>query len=1144
MGSLDDLQQAFGRLVRHLFGGLARLGDSRGQLVAYANATGTPVLPTATIARMKELSNREVNLQLLLDSVEVVEGVHDFIREANAIGQPGLTLTQQVELATDQVLRIFVPVLRWIAHEQDDRWLALVVDLFSLLDNRMGANNQGLTVGAFLQMLAAADQTLYQGQQRKLLLPQIALVLEFALQKITGYGKRYPQLLSAGWESPFLDREYGVPQPWRDTPTWIAQRTTSVRIVPQHKFTLDRYRAAAPAEEETFSTGITFVPVPAKRPWVGDPASAPPIANLGGPAVWIDVETEDDIDLDLSKNWSLHVRGFGDIGVEVALDGDIKDAAGDVGASLELRWTAPATTAPAQASATGGDHGGAAISVEKASITAFFGASNTAFSGAQYGVALRLTKFHLAITPSSPILGALVNRSLSLTTDLGLVLSDRGLAFEGGNGLDFYVATKLDLPFGLKLTYVRIAAIYDQKQIQVRVDNQEVDTQTTEIGVQFTAGIELSYRCITLILDGIGTKLVGQTNKPGGNLLGLGHLDADLVLPQGIGLRIDSDGVQGGGFFSYDASHERYSGAIELACGSTANGAKPKFVLRGVGFGERRAPLAGQGKGDVTVLCLFTGEFRKWGIGALVGSHRGIDLEAMRAAIPTGGLDALLFPQDVLGNAAPIVAALATMFPPAPAEADTHVIGLFAKLSWYGGLATLAFGLVGEFKGGITASPAWPSKVAMPFSLKVGKEGRLKSLFWFEMDGLGYYDGALEEWGVKAVLRNSHFLGAEAVGCVTIFYGDPLPDDDDHSKGFFGSAGGYHPSYYAGKGPGLASVDQRLGLSFARGDNLKLDVSFYFARSPAGWHAGLYGHLLVQAAGFGLEGKLWFDALFHSTDSWTIDAGGSVALILFGETITELKLEGEWTRTDKVRFAGRVSFKLLWWTVHKHTEAEMTDELATIEQATDVHAAIAKTVTDPESYPNAHPGDISLAKLARTGVWNAPEQPLAFLQKVAPLDTQIERIDASALSPAVTLVRGPVSIGGAVQQPAPSLSEFAPAAFLELDTDAALKAPLGELWPAGFTAGDEIAAGLDEPAAALIDEITIDRARKRPPAPPPPFVVSFQVLAAWTAPSGIPAPAPIRVKPARYAGAPGDAPTTFAKAWASRGTILRRTEGG
>ena len=118
--------------------------------------------------------------------------------------------------------------------------------------------------------------------------------------------------------------------------------------------------------------------------------------------------------------------------------------------------------------------------------------------------------------------------------------------------------------------------------------------------------------------------------------------------------------------------------------------------------------------------------------------------------------------------------------------------------------------------------------------------------------------------------------------------------------------------------------------------------------------------------------------------------------------------------------------------------------------------------------------------------------------------------------------------------------EFSPAAFLDLDTDAALHAPLGELWPAGFEAGDAAVCGDSLAALAELEEIVVDRAHHAPVRRR--FDLSGLVRAQFAASNGVPAPTPLRVLPARFASRLSDAPSTFGDAWSKRGTLVRRTE--
>ena len=876
MSSLGDLTHWVARQIKGVFDAVVRMADSRDQLTLFASATGTPMVVDAEqVDALRAIAKGEATAQLIQDSLEVIEGLRDAVHRYVELHHPDLSVTQQADLAFELMLRLLLPPLRWWFHYSHQARASMILELVAILDDKVAEANNGFTLTRLLALAKEAGDTSYEDQPGELLIPVVAAIAEFAFQKITNFAPRYEQVLTCGWESPHLDREYGRPQPWRDTPTWMAQRTTSVHIIKQPSFTLDRYKHGTPTPEPTFAWGITVVPVPQKRAWLGDPIDAPMVADTKGPATWLQVDVQGDQDVELADGWSIHLRGFGDIGVEIPLrgDADVRDVAGaGAGVEVELQWTAPPKPPSPPATPTtrsdidqGGDFGGAAVELDKVSFIGFAGGGVGSLHdrGGDLGIAIKLSKLHVAITPKSQVLGALVKRNLSFTTDLGFMVSNRGISFQGANGLDLYINTRVSL-LGFTLTYLRISGIYEKKTLHLQLRGREYDVEVTEIGAQITAGIEIGYSTLKFFLDGIGAKVLLQTRRPDGNLLGLGHVDGDVVLPSGLGLRVDFAGcVQGGGFFSLDRTLDRFSGGLEIGFGRLPNTDKPKWVLRGVGFSEPRPAGEGETEPATTMVGILTAELAAWGLGALVGTHRGMDLEAIVAALPTGALDALLFPQDPLGKTAQIVNALATMFPAATTHDDKHVLGLFGKYSW-ASLASISLGVIAEFSG---SWGSWPTKIAVPFSLNFGEEGKLKSLFWVEVDGIGAYDAGLEIFELHAVLRNSRIFGADFVGGLVIFHGDPDPNDVDVSRGWFLSAGGYHPSYYGGKGPARARVDNRLGLVISRGNNVKLKLSAYIAKSPAGYHFGFFGHLFIGAVGFSFDGKLWLDALVHSVHS-------------------------------------------------------------------------------------------------------------------------------------------------------------------------------------------------------------------------------------------------------------------------------------
>lgn len=1149
MSVVGSLAQDLWDLLRILWHELAALVKTPWKWRLVADYTGAPDFPVALMDRIRELASRDVDAQHFADSLDVIQAVHDLYKLAYA--------TDSAERTFEALLRLLLPLLvAGLRRDQAHPKLALGLLVVQLADDQLADQFAGFTSEQLARVFGGGVKVADSGQPITLL-PMAIPIAVWGLLHWPRF-KEFLHLhdapvgdLRAGWESELLDRGYGKPEAWRPTPYWMAQRTSSVHWTPPYKFKLDRYDNATPEPEPTKRYGFTVVPIPKKLVWPGGPPTPdgpePPfIADPGKPGMWLQLDGEIGTEFPLGGGWTLRIDAPGGAGGRIPLTspGDALqyDAGADLAIQVELRWAPTKPPVPPTAPTEN------VLDVQLAgfsilgSIGGGFATPRPAVDLDDLVAAIRVSKAQVTITPDGEILRSLLGDRLTTTVDLGLVYSAKhgDLRFEGGNGLDIYLQGFAHAFAGLTLSYLRITGIHEQRTTQTITNGQETDLETTDVGIQLTAGVAFNFLRITLVLDGIGGRLVATTKQPGGNLLGLGNLDLDLVRPQGLGLKIDWGPVQGGGFFSHDPVRDRYAGAIAISIGGTAK--DPTVSLRGVGFTEPRGQDPnGKPSGDQTTVAVLTAEWPRTfflvptGAGAMIGLHRTANIPAIRDALPTGALDAILFPEDPVGRSAQLIAALATMFPAAPAEADTHVFGLLLKWSFVKNFARLALGFITEW----TVSTGSLNKIVVPFSLIVGDPAAARVL-WIEVYGVGDYDRSTHEFEIRGTLRNSRLCGGDLVGGMVVFHGDPDPDDQDATTGTFVSIGGYHPSYFGGKGPGRAAVDKRLGIVVTHGDDVRLEVSGYLAYSPVGFHFGILGHVKVEESGFGIDGKLWLDGLIYGWGEFVLDVGGSVALILFHQTVTELSFEGELSASPW-HLAGKVSFKVLWWSVSKHTSRNLSDEVATTVQAEDVHAALATALVDPASYPNKLPDLVALVDRERSGIWSAPEKPFVLVQKIAPLDTPIERLGGKPLAAPVTLTRGAVTVGTSTLPPQPALTEFAPALYLALDTDAAVQAPMAELWPGGFSAADEVGCDDAVAATASFDEIVVDRQHV-----PRKKIVQWHpsVLATWQATALAPArPAPIRVKPARFASTATALGTSFAAAWAARGTAIRRTEG-
>jgi hypothetical protein len=1126
---------------------LWRLIQTPWQWRLYADTQGVPDLPAGTIARIATLQ-KDNPAQLIQDAISIVQGLRDSIMEANAAdGQDGT-----VEEAIEILVRMFLPIALVSLHRSEYHKTYAIVAAIALADDSIADQSAGLTAERLVRIASDLKQVALDDQEKRLFVPMaLPLVLRYVLPKILDVTT--PNL-AAGWESELPLQIYNGPKPWETTPIWMAHRTSSIHWPIPDTFKLDRYANPPEAAPQQGNVGITVVPVPALRTYDGPPVDQPPpIADARGPAMYLQIDGDLTKDIDLGHGFTLRTRGTIAAGLEFALGavpplpGGAEDpGAGSLSAGfeIELGWGQPISKDPPPPSPTSGANGGANLSLDGAAIFGFGGGGVTtdALTKQDWGFGVRLQGLRFSISPSSAVLQAVLGQTFKTSLDLGVLLVNPGsehqqLLLEGGSGLDLYRTVRWQLGnswLGMTVDYIRASATFEKQAAGAK------------LGVALTTGIELSFLRATLIVDGLGLGATASSRQPDGNLLGLGHFDSDLVTPKGLGLKLDWGPVKGGGFFSHDAQLDRYAGAVEIQLAGIG-------TIRGIGFTEPRPvdPTTGtRPSGHTTVVSLTIEIPNGWpvsGIGLMIGLHRSANVDAIRAALPAGGIDALMFPSDPLGQAGALVNSLATMFPPALADADSHVAGVMLKGTYAGGLVVIKLGFLVQW--GVNGSHAG-TRILVPFSGKVSIHGVPSSVLYIELDGLGDYDATSGEIEVQGVLRNSKLCGGDLVGGLVYFYGDITPESE-RPEGYkpkhqsFFSIGGYHPSYFGGKGPARARVEDRLGLTIAYGNSVKLQVRYYLAAVPSGWHLGYLGQLTVLCDGFGVDGKIWFDGVATwDFDNFTFDVGGELSLILFGETIASMSASAELRGRHPWNINGTVSIKVLWWSVSYPFGKPLSDTDASQPTTADPSALIVAALADPTSYPNATPALVTLnTGVKRTGIWTAPETSLVFTQGVLPLDTQIDRIGATAFATPRTFALGPVQFGsgGSVRS---VTNAFAPGAFLSLDTDAAVQAPPSETWPSGFSTGDDaVACGDDQGAAAQLDEVVVDRAQLVPPQRRR-FPVPGAVWAAWNTVSTVPGAAPITIRPAVYTSHLGDQPATFGSAWARRGLQLRRTESG
>ena len=166
--------------------------------------------------------------------------------------------------------------------------------------------------------------------------------------------------------------------------------------------------------------------------------------------------------------------------------------------------------------------------------------------------------------------------------DLGATADQNGVSLDGGGRL----ATTLPLDFSLGPVRVR--------EIQLALNPASSPTGS-ELALTAAASFTFSVSWLKIVVEQIGmTFNIGSTRgsspddavELGTSLLYLRN--AGFKPPSGLGIRVDGDFVNGGGFLFYDKEKEEYAGVLQLDFG-------PRFTFTAIGLLTTKLPDGGKG---------------------------------------------------------------------------------------------------------------------------------------------------------------------------------------------------------------------------------------------------------------------------------------------------------------------------------------------------------------------------------------------------------------------------------------------------------------------------------------------------------------------------------------------------------------------
>ncbi|MEV6974065.1 DUF6603 domain-containing protein [Kitasatospora sp. NPDC093806] len=606
--------------------------------------------------------------------------------------------------------------------------------------------------------------------------------------------------------------------------------------------------------------------------------------------------------------------------------------------------------------------------------------------------------------------------------DLAVGLSYRqGFYFRGTSNLELHLPAHLEL---------------GPLEIQGLTVSASPTADKLPIGLGASFRVQLGP--LTAVVEQIGlTADLALRPRGDGNL---GPLDVSLGFkpPKGVGLAVDAGPVKGGGYLYFDPEHGEYAGALDLEFAGLVE-------LKAIGLITTRMP---DGSDGFSLLIVITTEFGGTGIqlgygftllavGGVIGLNRGMDLRALAEGVRTGAVESVMFPKDVIANAPRILSDLRRFFPP---EQGRFLIGPMAKIGWgTPTLVSISLGVIIEVPPGNIAilgvlKCVLPNKELPLLALQVNFVGALevdKSRLWF-----------------FAELFDSHVLTMTIDGGMGLLVA--WGDDPD----FVLTVGGFHPSF---KPPPLPfPVPKRLSVDILNRPGQLIRVSGYFALTSNTVQFGAAAELRLGFGGFGIEGHLSFDALFHfSPFAFVISISAGVSLKAFGVGVFGIDLRFELEGPAPWRAHGRGSISLLFFEISADFDITWGESHHTTLPPVAVLPLLAGEIGKTEGWQTRLPtgGVNPLVTLRRlTDTEHLVLHPLGTLfvrQRAIPLDVRLDRIGGQRPEDGRRFAVEPAADSGLVQVSVTG-EKFAMAQFQDMDDAAKLSRPAYENQDAGL----------------------------------------------------------------------------------------------
>jgi hypothetical protein len=480
-------------------------------------------------------------------------------------------------------------------------------------------------------------------------------------------------------------------------------------------------------------------------------------------------------------------------------------------------------------------------------------------------------------------------------------------------------------------------------------------------------------------------------------------------------------------------------------------------------------------------------------VGGLLGIHRSFATEVLQAGLRDGSLEAVLYPDDPVGDASLILDTLAAAFPPVQ---DQYVFGPTVKIGW-AGMLSAELGVIFEIPD--------PVKIALLGQLEIGMPFLGSPLVEIHMDTLGVLDFGAGLLAVDASIYDSNVVVFALEGDVAIrmnWLGQPS---------FTLAVGGFHPAYPAP--PGFPTL-RRMSISLDTGGNPLIRLDGYFAVTSNSVQFGSHFDFFMEMATFTIEAWAGFDVLvLFSPFQIRADLEMGATVAAAGATLWGVDLVVAVSGPKPWEVCGSASFKILGIKTEFNVDLTLPPygEPEEIE-AVDASEIVLESLSNPQNWVPALPeGEVSGVVFAPAyevgdGLLVHPGGRVEIRQKAVPLGEDVELVGTAEVEGAnhflITAVEIVQENGSGTPLPSGDWSPlddwFAPGQFFVMADAARLEGPSFELMQAGVTLGPSgVASGAEMDAPFEYETGIIDPSVEEAfPDKPAPDAGRFQLLEA------------------------------------------------